>query len=162
MAREEHDREDLLREATSLVERVELRVACEVAPVVIGFRRDGCASVYLGASPAYHFNARNELRRAYVADELWKAEDGRLVAMNRERNAERVQLVARGLTDDEQAAALADLCQRLRALEADLRTPGGFEIVGQVPAARDVLARVRDWLSALPDEIAVAARPHAN
>lgn len=162
MARETHDREDLLREATALVERIELRVASEEAPVVIGFRRDGCASVYVGASPAYHFNTRGELRRAFVADELWKAENGRLVALNRDRNAERVQLVARGLTDGEQAAALADLRQRLRALEADLRDPSGFQIVGLAPAARDVLARVRDWLSGLVDEIAVAASPHAN
>ncbi len=162
MARETHDREDLLREATALVERIELRVASEEAPVVIGFRRDGCASVYLGASPAYHFNTRNELRRAFVADELWKAEHGRLVAMTRERSSEGVQMVARELTDLQQVAALGDLRQRLRELQADLRDHDGSQIVGQMPPDADVLARVRAWLAGLADEIAVAASPHAR
>ena len=44
MARQESNREDLLREATALVERVELHVPAFEEPIVVGFRRDGCAS----------------------------------------------------------------------------------------------------------------------
>ena len=46
MARQEQEREDLLREAVALVERIEVQTAREQGTVVIGFRRDGAASVY--------------------------------------------------------------------------------------------------------------------
>src|SRR5437588_282047 len=87
MARETTDREDLLREATALVERAELAVADWPEPVVIGFRRDGAASIYFGGDPVYQFNARGELRRAFVADRLFKAEHGILAALDRQRSA---------------------------------------------------------------------------
>ena len=41
MARRESDREDLLREATALVERAELTIEGFDEPIVVGFRRDG-------------------------------------------------------------------------------------------------------------------------
>lgn len=44
MARSEGPREDLLAEAVALVERVELSTDSSEVPVVIGFRKDGCAS----------------------------------------------------------------------------------------------------------------------
>ena len=50
MARHEEDREDLLAEATALVERAELVVEGAAESVVIGFRRDGCASIYCGCN----------------------------------------------------------------------------------------------------------------
>ena len=40
MARREQDREDILAEATALVERVELQIAGETDPIVVGFRRN--------------------------------------------------------------------------------------------------------------------------
>ena len=67
MARDESDREDLLREATALVERIELAPAdaADDEHIVAGFRRDGALSIYFGADPVYHFNSAGELRRAY-------------------------------------------------------------------------------------------------
>lgn len=161
MARSEHDREDLLREATALVERVELQTVRETEPLVIGFRRDGCASVYFGQDPAYHFNARNELRRAYVAGQLWKADGRRLIAIDRERTDNEVQLITRELPLEVQDAALAGLHKRLAQLADDLAAPANHSVIGQVPADADVLARVRAWLAALDAPIVIALRPHA-
>jgi hypothetical protein len=162
MARREQDREDLLREATALVERMEVRTASESESVVIGFRRDGAASVYFGASPAYHFNARNELRRAYVGDQLWKAQSGRLVTMTRERTDDVVQLLTRELTEAEQLTALRELRSRLTQLTSDLATAEFHDVIGQEPADCDLLGRMQGWLRALPDTIVVAERPNVG
>ncbi len=82
MARDEQDREDLLREATALVERVELAPTDNEAGehIVIGFRAGGAASVYFGGDTAYHFNSDGELRRAYADGLLYKADIGRLTS----------------------------------------------------------------------------------
>lgn len=162
MAREEQDREDLMREATALVERVELRTASEPESVIVGFRRNGCASVFFGADPAYHFNASNELRRAYVAGELWKALERRLIAMRRERTGAQVELRSRPLDVSEQQTALAQLVLRLQLLRDDLANAGRSSIIACFPSDAPVLDRVQAWLAALPAPIAVAQRPHAD
>src|SRR5690606_4241518 len=93
MARQEQDREDLLKEATALVERVELAIDGMPEHVVVGFRADGCASFYFGPEPVWHFNTSQELRRAYVGGLLYKAEQGRLVSLQRNRTSGQVQLL---------------------------------------------------------------------
>lgn len=162
MARRESDRENLLREATALVERAELRLAGFDEPVVIGFRRDGCASVYLGADPAWHFNARNELRRAFVDGRLLKAQRRRLVALDRRRAAGEVQLLRRELNDAQTAALLARLRQSLDAAAASLAESETHHLVGQVPDEVDVVKRIRRWLTALPAVVPIAASAHAR
>src|SRR5512138_3714273 len=107
MSRHESDREDLLREATALVERVELSVAGMTENVVAGFRRDGAASFFFGADPVYQFNAAGELRRAFVGGLLYKTDRGKLVEMRRERTAEAVELRSRQLDAVETASFLA-------------------------------------------------------
>jgi len=73
MAREEEPREDLLREATALVERVELQIEGFAETIVAGFRRDGAASFYFGQDFVFQFNTANQLRRGYVEGRLFKA-----------------------------------------------------------------------------------------
>src|SRR4051794_11841558 len=97
MARHESDREDLLREATALVERVELTMAGSEEPIVIGFRRDGSCSMFFGADPVYQFNTQAELRRAFREGRLVKAEGGRLVALERRREAGQLVLLRHAL-----------------------------------------------------------------
>ncbi len=162
MARDEQDREDLMREATALVERVELRTASESESVIVGFRRNGCASVFFGADPAYHFNASNELRRAYAAGELWKAQERRLIGMRRERTGTQVELRSRPLDEPEQQTALAQLVLRLQLLRDDLAHAERTSLVACFPPDAPVLERVQTWLAALPAPIAVAQRPHAE
>ncbi len=81
MAHEEQDREDLLAEAVALVERVEIELPDGGGHVIAGFRRNSCGSVYFDADPAYHFNSRHALRRAFVGGRLLKAERGCLVVL---------------------------------------------------------------------------------
>lgn len=160
MAREEQDREDLMREATALVERVELRTASETESVIVGFRRNGCASVYFGGDPAYHFNSRNELRRAYVAGRLWKADQGRLIAMRHARTEMQVELHSQPLRTPDRQVALQELQARLEQLAADLGALERHTVACSQPPDVDALSRVRQWLESLRHPITVAARPH--
>ncbi len=160
MARQEQDREDLLREAIALVERMEVETASEAQSVVVGFRRDGAASVYFGADPAYHFNTRDELRRAFVDGQLWKAEQRRLIAMHRERAAREVRLESREMAVEAQSAAVQTLRERLRILHQDLSSQERYKLIGQVPAEANVLARVLNWLEKLPLDLVISERPN--
>ena len=166
MARQESDREDMLREATALVERVELRVDSLIdAPhdrknhVVVGFRANGAASFFFGDDPVFQFNSAGELRRAYCGGVLLKAARGRLASLQRVRRENEVQLLSRQLTDLEQTAFAAEMQTRLRGLAESLQN-GGLELIGQVPAETDVLSRVRSWLATY-DGMPVADAPRS-
>ena len=161
MARHESEREDLLREATALVERVELTILEFEEPVIIGFRREGAASVFFGADPVYQFNRAGELRRAYVGGLLYKAEHGRLVGLRRERSDTEVVLIRRELDDTESKVLLSVLEAHLSLLKAAF-SQSSFSVVGQVPSEGDIIGRVRLWLDSLPLHVAIAAIPNVR
>lgn len=161
MARQEREREDLLREATALVARVELRVDGFAEPIVCGFRRNGAASFYFGSEPVYQFNAAGLLRRAFAGGQLIKAESGSLVALQRQRSEEQVTLVRQPWSWSQGQQFLKELQERLAALQEALET-GRYEVVGQVPLEADVVTAVRDWLARLPRPIAVARSPRVD
>lgn len=155
MAREEHDREDLLAEATALAERIELKVDGFPATVVAGFRGPGAASFYFGADPAYHFNSQGELRRAYARQLLYKAERGQLVSLNRRRAANEVQLVRHELDAAETRCFFEELAEAMIALR-DMLKLGRYEIVGQHPQHGDVAGRVQQWLARHAERVQTA------
>jgi hypothetical protein len=159
MARHESEREDLLREATALVERAELAVAGEHQPVTVGFRKDDSLSVYFGGDPVYQFNAAGQLRRAFAGGMLHKAERGRLVELHRERTAAETVLVRRDLTREQTPAFLTAAIARLTSLQYSLAA-SDYKVTGQVPAGRDIVSRVRDWLDRHVDSLAIASRPN--
>jgi hypothetical protein len=161
MARLESDREDLLREATALIERAELAVAAYDEPIVCGFRRDGSVSLFFGGDPVYQFNTGAQLRRAFVAGRIHKAEQGRIVAFSRERSATQVSLVRDELSGDESAALLATMRDHLSRLREALKL-GSCVIQGEVPGGADVTGRIRRWLEALPAMIEIAVRPNVG
>lgn len=161
MAREEHDREDLLREATALVERAELRVEREPETVTIGFRRDGGASIYFGGDPVYQFNPSNELRRAFIDGKLLKAERGKLVELTRVRTSAATELVARSLTAEDETTLLDVMGSRLSGLQQAL-DGNRFQIVGQVPPDADVIGRIRSSIERLQHIRRVAKSPRAG
>ena len=140
MAREETDREDLLREATALVERIEFAPQDDPAAdhVVAGFRAESALSLFFGSDPVYQFNSVGQLRRAFASGLLVKADRGRLVSMRRIRQQGEVQLVRHEFSEDEQAVFISDMHYRLREFLTRLNA-GHLNIVGQVPAAADVL-----------------------
>jgi hypothetical protein len=155
VSRQESDREDLLREATALVERAELTVAGFSEPIIIGFRRDGSLSVFFGPDPVYQFNGAGELRRAFASGLLYKAERRGLVALRRERDEREVALVRTALTAEETAEFLNAAHRRLTELAAALGSRS-FTITGQVPIDANVVSRVQEWLAALPAQIPIA------
>lgn len=162
MARQESEREDLLREATALVERIELAPAESGGGehVVIGFRSDGALSIYFGSDPAYHFNSSGQLRRAFCGGLLLKAEQGRLISLERVRRDNEVQLVHRELLDEDQERFLAGMHARMRDV-LRLHEMHKFITVGQVPADADVLSRAMSCLYQF-DNVKVADSPHAR
>jgi hypothetical protein len=165
MARDESSREDLLREATALVERIELRQRLNAVsnlfdrPIVAGFRRDGALSIFFGEDLVYQFNASGELRRGYCNGKLLKATHGRLAALERVRAQHEVQLIRHDLSRDEEAVFLSQMEDRLRNVSRSLDA-NMFEVVGQAPPDVDVLSRLKKWL-ATHDKWQIAAKPNA-
>jgi hypothetical protein len=158
MARDEADREDLLSEARALVERAEVIVSGFDGTIVLGFRRDGAWSFFFDGDPAFHFNARSELRRVFAGGRLIKAESNRLVAMDRQRTAEEVVLLSRPLSKDGQTRLLRELESRLAALQSAIEN-GQLEVVGQVPADGAVIEAARHWLANRSRPIRIANSP---
>lgn len=161
MAYYEADREDMLREATALVERVELTIPGCAEPVVMGFRRNGSASFFFGADPVYQFNSEGELRRAFVSGKLVKADRGILAELDRRRSETEVTLVRRDLETPETERLLADLFQRLFLLQSSI-CDQSYTHHGQVPEQADILGRISNWLAALPVPLKIAHSPHAR
>lgn len=162
MAREESDREDLLREATAFVERIEFAPTDRPAAdrVFIGFRADGAMSAFFGADPVYQFNAAGELRRAFCKGLLFKAMKGRLISLERGRQKHQVQLLRHELSEQEQARFLSQMRGRLREFVDQFNTRQ-LAVVGQVPAQTNVLGRVRNWFAA-HESFPIARTPHAS
>lgn len=163
MARDAHDREDLLREARGLSPRAELELALPEGPgeLFVGYRGESL-SLYFGQDLAFHFNARGELRRAFVGEELLlKADGGWLVAMRRERTETESLLVSRVLDDTATAELLGDLQRRLRNL-AELLAANRYRVVGEVPANSGVVEILQTWLANHAGLIVVAASPHVG
>ena len=161
MARHEEDKEDLMREATALVQRVELTLPATGETCVIGFRRDGAASVFFGADPVLQFNKTLELRRAFCEGKLVKAEQGRLVWLERVRTETEVQLRRREFTADEQRSFVETAQLRLSDLRQQVAI-AETQVLRQIPEGEDVLGDVRRWLADLPRTLAIAARPHVG
>lgn len=158
MARDESDREDLLAEASALVERLMVQVDGWDDAVVAGFRRNGATSFFFGADPVYQFNAAGELRRAFANGCLYKAVQGQLTALRRERTATEVQLLSRPLTAAETNSFLTAMDERLLRLRAAIISPSA-KILGQVPVEVDVLDRVAHWLAKHPWPTRLASSP---
>jgi hypothetical protein len=161
MARRESDREDLLREATALVERAELRLKLFREPVLVGFRRGGAASFFFGGDPVYQFNSACQLRRAFIAGKPMKAERGRLISLARERTATETALVRSELDSTQQALFLELARQQLHSLARALDA-GEYEVIGVIPPDSSVVRRVRAWLEGLGRGITVAQRPNVQ
>jgi hypothetical protein len=160
MARE-HDREDLLAEAKALVERASLKLEGCDHEVLVGFRRDGSASIYFGPDRVYHLASEGQLRRAFVEGLLYKAERGRLVALDRRRSPDAVELLRHEPSAAEQAAFVADAQRHLGGL-LDALARGHYRIAGKVPADRDVIGRAAGWLSRIATRLTVAESARAQ
>lgn len=160
MAQEAHNREDFLAEAKNLTERAEFQIAEYPESIIVGFRPDGCGSIYFGPERVYHFNTEGQLRRGHLDGLLYKADHERLIRMQRHRLTDRVELRSRPLTPAEQKKFLTELNQYLSTFAARLEH-GNYTILGQVPPSANPAVRVLAWLRLLRKQPKVAASPHA-
>ncbi len=161
MARDEQDREDLLAEATALVERASLRLPEQAEEIVVGFRRDGSLALYLAADRVYQFTSSGQLRRAFVGGLLFKAQHGKLISLRRERSEEAVRLISRPLDDAELGTFLAEMHAAIDVLRQALVLQT-YELLGQVPISARVLSRVCEWLETHADRIPIARSPRSG
>jgi hypothetical protein len=145
MARHESNREDLLREATALKRRVELRRRAQ-EPIVAGFRSDGALSVYVGGDDAYHFDPEGQLKRAYVEGHLFRSQGETLAQLARTRTERETQLIRTDLAAPERDRVLSRAAVELSELSRAVRA-GEFEGMTLVPEGDDHL------LSALVEQL---------
>jgi hypothetical protein len=161
MAREIHEREDLLRDAVALVPRIALRVVIGGKPceVFAGFRGESL-SLYFDGDPVYHFNAAGELRRAFVADQLVKAERRQLVFMRRQQSENETALERQPNDAVAEQSLLAGLQRRLEQLRVAIAN-NQYEVVGEAPNSGEGLPRLAAWLNAHPNT-KIAASPRVT
>jgi len=161
MAINSNDREDLLREATALVRRIELAVPSISDHVVIGFRSNGSCSIFFGFDPVYQFNSSCELRRAYVDGCLIKADRQKLASLTRKREEGKVILQRHDLNDDETRELLETAAEFNQRLRTNLHQKE-FRFCGQFPKYADVLGEVSRWLDEISTPIRIAGSPHVR
>jgi hypothetical protein len=148
MARREVDREDLMREATALCERVEMRYGDEPEPVVAGFSRDGRLSLYFGSEPVYHFDPQGRLRRAYSGGNLYRSQGTTLARLTRVRAERATDLERHDLAQPELQLFLLQMRNRVQSLADALRSKRG-QTLRRVPGNADVETRLIDLLPAI-------------
>ncbi|MCA9035070.1 MAG: hypothetical protein KDA91_08070 [Planctomycetaceae bacterium] len=157
MAREESDREDLMREATAFVRRAELQVEGLDQPVTVGFRRTGAFSVFIDQDPVYQFTPDGQLRRAYSGGFLYRSQQGTLARMHRERSNSQTTLIRSDLSESELSSfhdtMKNQLCHIRDCLQAGqvqiLRTvPDEFEAVPETRMALQQVLNITDhWIA---------------
>ena len=161
MSRHEVDREDLLREATRLRQRIKLRIEGSDAEIVVGFREKGAASIFWGHDPVFQFNVDHQWRRGFRQGHLLKADHGRIAELRRQRQDGQVQLLRRDLNADETDAYLADMSTRLTRLQESL-SRDAFTILGQVPEGVNLVERTLTWIDRLGSPIEIAESPRVG
>ena len=152
MARQESDREDLWAEAVALTSRVELTIAGQPSPLLIGYRDNGWISFYFGQDVMLQFTAESELRRAYRQGDLYRTAGDRLSRLRRSRSPQETALLRYDLSPSElidfQDWALATL----RALETALSTNQADILrevnAGQAPLLPRIQTSLQQILSA--------------
>ena len=156
MARHEEDREDLIREAVALPDRVELSVVGFDQPITIGFRPNSAMSIFVGQDPVYHYDPDGRLRRAFVGGLLYRSQHVTLAMLQRERTETQTLLLRTDLGDAELAMfreTMHDLLnllhQKLTASEYEtLRcVPESAEHISRILAALDTVRLADPWLS---------------
>ena len=118
MARNEQDREDLMREASALTQRIEWQSGEDSERITAGFRRTGGLGVFFDQDPVYQFDADGALRRAFVDGLLFRSQHSTLAELRRVRTPQQTTLLRRDLN----AAELADFREAMRNRLADLHS----------------------------------------
>jgi hypothetical protein len=148
MARQESDREDLMREAVALVRRAEVTYPGRSPedPVTLGFRREGSLAIYFGADPVYQFDPRHRLRRAYAAGQLYRTQGRTLARLTRERTPKETVLLRHDLEPDELEAFLRAARNQLTELRLAIEG-NAAQVLAQIPSEGNLLPEVETFLA---------------
>lgn len=126
MARKEEDKEDLIVDATALVNRAEYVPAPDDTNrwslVTVGFRKDGCFSLYFDQDPFYQFDASGHLRRACIGRFLFRSQGNTLARLNRERLVEQTTLQRIDLDDEQLHMFRNQMLEHLQSFQHAIRT----------------------------------------
>ena len=159
MARDPQDREDLLRDATGLVSRVELKIPDVETKIVCGFRADGSLSIYWGQDEVVQFNALGELRRGYWQGRLLATYRRQLVWLDRsQQEGGRMRFAREPFTAEERKDFIAQLMRRIDQLQQSV-SGREFQLIGQIPPDENILGRLGDWFSGRKGTIQLARQP---
>ncbi len=148
MAANEHDREDLLREAVALVPRAELQVHGLPELLTAGFRSNRMLSLYFGQDPVYQFDAAGRLRRAFEAGLLYRTATSTLSRLQRVRAENSVTLLRHDLNPLELSEFRSRMQQILETLRVALEN-GGVTVVRCVPEGPDWTSLLLEALSGI-------------
>ena len=132
MSRNESDREDLMREAVSLIRRIECRTSSPLDPIIVGVNSAGWLFVYLGNDVMYRFDEKGGLRRAFIDGFLYRTEGTTLGKLERRRASElddgnahaipKTTLLRRDLTSEELTRFRLRMHQELALVSAAVRS----------------------------------------
>ena len=156
MAANESDREDLMREAVALTERIELRVPGFSEFITIGFRSNLAMSVFVGQDPVYQFDPTFRLRRAFVGGFLFRSQLATLAKLQRVRTETETQLLRYDLNSQELATFRDSMLNILRTIRSELTrnsietmrcVPGNTELLPRICSALEAIPETGDWLS---------------
>lgn len=156
MAKQEHDREDLLAEGRAMSLRGEAEIAGRI--VVVGFRHRTQLSLYCGADPVFQFNGEGALRRAYREGQRYAAENGHLVLLSRDQSGGRVRFDRSKLSPEQTGEILADMnawLERLRQVATSELT--SWRVVEA--SSGEFRSRLLEWLRSHPGSPEVASVP---
>lgn len=161
MARDEHDREDLMREASGLNPRAEIHSPRLAQNLVFGFKPQGGLSLFFGVQPVYQFNSAGEFRRGFIDGRLFKAVNGSLVSLERERTAQEVTLWTKQLPDADAKEILRELTQYLERTKAIL-VERDFQLVAEYPDQSRSIELLRQFLELLRPVPVIATRANST
>ena len=153
MAQHEEDREDLMREAVALPDRVKLSVGGFGSLITIGFRSNSAMSVFIGQDPVYQFDPEGGLRRAFVDGLLYRSQQSTLAMLRRERTDTQTLLLRTDLADDALQAFRDTMMHSLELLEQkldsnDFSFPESVSHIARIQSTLATIRIAKPWLSA--------------
>ncbi len=156
MAKQEQDREDLLRDGKQMLLRAECVIDDVV--VVIGFRSQGQVSVYVGPDPVFQFNSSMELRRVFLNGKRYAAIQGRLCELTRSGSSDRVRFSPQATLANVEAEIMANLDSELARIQIAIESP---ETHWRLACGEflDFQSQLSEWLAIVLDSVKIAETP---
>ena len=158
MAKQEYDREDLLRDGKQMPVRAECQI--DGVAVVIGFRRQGQVSLYFGPDPVFQFNVARELRRVFYNRRRFAAIQGKLCELTRHVEGGKVQFVSGEIDANDELAILGVLYENLGKLQMAIESAASeWNVIED--GSLELRKKLSDWLAAVSVSMVVAESPNA-